>query len=341
MPSTSRSLRRIPLLAALLLALPALAQAQQTDTGWNGKAQPPQYKETIFPPWQHGANDPALNKGLEFTVPEVNDLPDFHGNLDHPKLVIFVAGNYYFAMAPLVQAFEKEHPDYKGRVFYETLPPGILLKQMQAGGTITVGNMTWTIKPDVFAAGLKKIEAGIHDGVLTGKAIPYVTNDLTIMVPKGNPAHITGLADLGKPGVKLSMPNPQWEGVARQIEASLRKAGGEKLEQAVYDTKVKDGQTILTHIHHRQTPLYLMQGLAQAGVTWKSEAIFQEEIGHQISHVDIPVNQNTTAVYAAAVVKGAAHPQAGLMWAEFLRSPTALKIFERYGFKPVPNGPVS
>jgi ABC-type molybdate transport system substrate-binding protein len=341
MPHTFRALLRTPLLAALLLTLPILAQAQQTDGGWNGKVQPPQYKETIFPPWQHGANNPALDKGLEFTVPEVNDLPDFHGNLDHPKLVIFVAGNYYFAMAPLVQAFEKEHPQYQGRVFYETLPPGILLKQMRAGGVITVGNMTWTVKPDVFAAGLKKVQAGIRDGILTGKAIPYVSNDLTIMVPKGNPAHITGLADLGKPGVTLSMPNPKWEGVARQIEASLRKAGGEQLEQMVYDTKVKNGQTVLTHIHHRQTPLYLMQGVAQAGVTWKSEAIFQEQAGHPISHVDIPADQNTTAVYAAAVVKGAAHPQAGLMWAEFLRSPAALRIFERYGFKPAPSKPVS
>ncbi|WP_298290020.1 substrate-binding domain-containing protein [Thiomonas sp.] len=328
--------RAAVLAAAVALALPLAAQAQQAAPGWNGKVQPPQYKGEMFPPWQHGANNPARHKGLEFTVPEVNDLPDFHGDLDHPKLVIFVAGNYYFAMAPLVKAFEQEHPQFSGRVFYETLPPGILLKQMQHGGTITVGNMTWTVKPDVFAAGLKKIETGLHDGVLTGQAIRYVSNDLTIMVPAGNPAHITGLADLGKPGVTLSMPNPAWEGVARQIEASLKKAGGDALEQTVYGSKVKDGQTILTHIHHRQTPLYLMQGLAQAGVTWKSEAIFQQKAGHPISHVDIPADQNTTAIYAAAVVKGAAHPQAGLMWAQFLRSPTALHIFEQYGFKPVP-----
>ena len=38
--------------------------------------------------------------------------------------------------------------------------------------------------------------------------------------------------------------------------------------------------TVLTRIHHRQTPLLLMQGLGQAGVTWRSEAIFQERQGH-------------------------------------------------------------
>lgn len=331
-----------PLAVILTLALAALlpaAHAQSGDDGWNGKVQPPSYQGRIFPPWQHGANNPAIDKGLEFTVPEVNDLPDFHGDPQTAKLNIFVAGNYYFAMAPLVQAFEKLHPEYRGKIYFETLPPGILLKQMQAGGTITVGNMTWTVKPDVFAAGLKKIKTAIADGLLVGPAIPYVSNDLTIMVAKGNPAHITSLADLGKPGVRLSMPNPQWEGVARQIKASLVKAGGDSLEQAVYDTKVKNGETVLTHIHHRQTPLYLMQGIAQAGVTWKSEAIFQEQAGHPISHVDIAPQDNTTAIYAAAVVKGAAHPKAGKAWAEFLRSPQALAVFERYGFKPVSAAP--
>ncbi len=316
---------------ALLFSLPTVGA---TTTGWpDGKAQPPRYKGEVFPPWQHGANAPATNKGLEFTVPEVNVLADFHGNLNNPKLVIFVAGNYYFAMAPLVAAFEKEHPQYKGRIFYETLPPGILLKQMHAGGTITAGNMTWTIKPDVYAAGLKKIKAAIADGTLTAPAVPYVTNDLTIMIPKDNPAHITGLADLGKPGVRLSMPNPEWEGVARQIKASLVKAGGDALEKSVYDEKVKDGQTILTHVHHRQTPLFIMQGLADAGVTWKSEAIFQEQVGHPISKIEIPADQNTTAIYASALVKGAAHPKAGKEWVAFLHSPTALGIFEHYGFK--------
>jgi hypothetical protein len=56
----------------------------------------------------------------------------------------------------------------------------------------------------------------------------------------------------------------------------------------VYGTKVADGSTVLTHIHHRQTPLWIMQGKAQAGVTWQSEAMFQEQAQHPISHVDIP-----------------------------------------------------
>lgn len=288
----------------------------------------------IFPPWSHGKNAPAIDKGVEFTVPEVDNLPDFHGSIDNPQFVIFVGGNAFFVMAPLVAAFEKEHPDLKGRIYHETLPPGILIKQMEAGGTITVGNMTWTTHPDIYAAGLETVDMLIHKGILTGPAVPYVINDLAIMIPRDNPAHITGLADLGKPGVRLIMPNPEYEGVVRQINASLEKIGGKPLQQMVYETKVQKGETILTRIHHRQTPLYLMQGRADAGVTWTSEALFQEQAGHPINHIPIPDKDNTTGIYAAAMVKDAPHPHAAKQWLAFLVSPKALQIFERYGFKP-------
>ncbi|SIR54090.1 MULTISPECIES: substrate-binding domain-containing protein [Acidiphilium] len=321
---------------AMIGTLP-LAQAAGTstaDTGWHGKAEAPHYQEEIFPPWQHGANDDALDKGFKFTVPEVDDMADFHGNLDNPKLILYIGGNYFFAVAPLVKAFEQEHSKYKGHVFVVTIPPGLEVKAMKAGGTFTSGNMTFTIKPDAYLAGLKKVKSLIASGMLTGPAIAYATNDLTIMIPKDNPGHITGIKDLAKPGIKLVMPNPAFEGIARQIEASLKKAGGATLEQKVYDTGVKDGSTILTHIHHRQTPLFLMQGLADAGITWKSEAIFQEQAGHPISNIDLPAKYNTTAIYGGALVKDAAHPAAAKAWLAFVQSPTALKIFEHYGFKP-------
>ncbi|MBB5373447.1 substrate-binding domain-containing protein [Acidocella aromatica] len=313
------------LVLAVLSAMPLAVHAQ---------SQPHGYNDQVFPPWQHGANNDALNKGFDFTVPEVDNMADFHGDLSDPKLVLYVGGNYYFAMAPLVAAFEAANPQYKGHIFYVTIPPGMLAKIMQQGGTITSGNMTFTVKPDAYLAGLKKVQSLIDTGVLSAPAVPYVTNDLTIMVPKGNPAHIESLADLGRPGVKLAMPNPTYEGIGKQIEASLRKAGGDALETQIYQTGVQNGTTILTHIHHRQTPLLLMQGLADAGVTWKSEAIFQEEIGNPISDVPIPPAENSTAIYAGAVVKDAAHPDAAKAWLAFLRSPTALSIFEHYGFKP-------
>lgn len=330
-----RTGRRIASLGAVALAL-ALSVQARAQTAAPPPASPAgriAAADALAPPWQASANDDATRKGFVFTVPPVDVLADFHGSLDDPALILFVAGNYYFALAPLVTAFGHAFPRYQGRVYYETLPPGILEQQMRAGGTVTVGNMTWTARPDVYLAGFKKVQALITEGMLQAPAVRYATNDLTIMVPAGNPAHITGLRDLGRPDLPVVMPNPRYEGVARQIEASLAKAGGAALATAVYATKVKSGMTILTHVHHRQTPLFLMQGLAQAGVTWKSEAIFQEQTGHPIGHVEIPRDQNTTAVYAGALARNAAHPAAGRAWLQFVQSDAAIGIFEHYGFQ--------
>jgi molybdate transport system substrate-binding protein len=328
-----------PAAFALLIGVVAVAgiltaAARAQETGRPGATPPPGYQGQIFPPWSHGANTDVSDKGLEFTVPEVDSLADFHGDVTDPALVLYIAGNYYFAMAPLVHTFEASHPQYRGRIYYETIPPGLLVQQMKAGGRITSGNMTWVAMPDAYLAGLKNVRALIDDGVLVGEPVAYATNDLTIMVAKDNPAHIETLADLAKPSVRLVMPNPAFEGVVRQIKSTLSKAGGETLVKAVYEDKVANGKTILTHVHHRQTPLYLMQGLADAGITWTSEAIFQEQAGHPIGHVAIPAAENTVAIYGGAIVKSAVHPQAGLAWLDFIHSTAALAIFEKYGFRP-------
>lgn len=106
--------------AALLLAGSGVAEAAQ-DMKPDMKV--PGFATDVFPPWQNGMNNDASERGLAFTVPEVDDMADFHGDLTDPKLVLFVGGNYYFAMAPLVQAFEASHPELKGRLFWETMPP--------------------------------------------------------------------------------------------------------------------------------------------------------------------------------------------------------------------------
>jgi hypothetical protein len=104
-------------LAAALLVLGVVAALP-------GQTAP--VNSSIYPPWQQGRNNDAIDRGLDFTVPEVDNLADFHGDPTDPKLVLFVGGNSFFAMAPLVAAFEARHPDFRGRLFWETIPPGRL-----------------------------------------------------------------------------------------------------------------------------------------------------------------------------------------------------------------------
>lgn len=290
------------------------------------------------PPWSSGANDPSQPQGYVFRVPDVDNVPDLHGNPCGARLVLFIGGNQFFVLPQLIREFEAQHPELAGHIFYETLPPGILRKQMAAGNTLTLGNLTITVQPDVYEAGMRAVRQLQQAGQLKDE-VPYATNELEIMVRAGNPKGIHSLADLARPGLRLSMPNPQWEGVASQIADSLRKAGGDALYKTVYQTKVQNGQTSLTEIHHRQTPMRLMKGAADAGVTWASEVRFQESIHNPIAGVPIPESQNTTAVYAGGVVTGAPHAAAAAQWLQFLESPEAQAIYHRYGFGPVTGEP--
>jgi len=284
------------------------------------------------PPWSHGANNPAARKGYVFPVDDVDNVPDLHGNPADARLVLFIGGNQFMVMPKLVAGFERIHPELRGHIFYETLPPGILRQQLAHEGILTLGNLTLEVQADVYEAGASVVAQMAQEG-LVERSVTYARNSLEIMIPAGNPRKIGGLKDLGRADLRLSMPNPEWEGVARQIAASLRLAGGDELYRAVMETKVKGGSTYLTRIHHRETPMRIMNGKADAGVTWASEVRFQEKIGNPVAGVAIPKEQNVVAAYAAGVLKPAPHAEAAREWVSYLQSAEAQAAYREFGFE--------
>jgi molybdate transport system substrate-binding protein len=274
------------------------------------------------PPW----NVPPESKVM-FTVPGIDNVPDLFGDINDPQLVIFFAGNQFMCIDDLLAAFKKEHPQYQ-RIFAETLPPGILAKQI-AGGSITIGNMRITLKPDIYTAGKSQIDQ--MSGYFN-RTEPYTDNNLAIMVRKGNPKNVKGLKDLGRTDVRVSMPNPEWEGIGKLIEQAYLKAGGESLKKAVMETKVKDSTTFLTAIHHRQTPMRILYNQSDAAPVWYSEAYYQKMIGHPTELVEIPEAENIHSTYVAGQLKDAPHEQAAKDFMDFLVSATAKDIYRKYGF---------
>ena len=173
-------------------------------------------------------------------------------------------------------------------------------------------------------------------GRIPGAPLPRLTSDRARKLSTaGNPLHIAGLADLARPDVRPAMLNPAFEGVARQILASLVKASGEPLKTMVHEQKAKSGPATRTQIHRRRTPLFTMHGTAaDADVTWQAEVAFQLQVGHLITGLTIPPKQNVTAIGASASAKGAAHSQPARDWLGFIRSRESLLTFTSNGFKP-------
>lgn len=274
------------------------------------------------PPW----NTPPKS-AVQFTIPGIDNVPDLYGDINNPELVIFFAGNQFMCIDELLDAFKKRYPQYQ-RVFAETLPPGILASQIK-GGSITIGNMRIDLKPDVFTAGKSRIGEMKSDFTRTEE---YAQNRLAIMVLQGNPKNITGLKDLGNKDTRVSMPNPEWEGIGKRIEEAYIKAGGNDLKTIIMETKVKDSTTFLTQIHHRETPLRILTGNSDAGPVWYTEAYYQQMIHHPIEVIEIPDSENIHATYVAGQLKDAPHQKAAKDFMNFLVSPVAKAIYKRYGF---------
>ncbi|GAB3357423.1 substrate-binding domain-containing protein [Arachidicoccus ginsenosidivorans] len=275
------------------------------------------------PPW----NTPPKSSVL-FTIAGIDNVPDLYGDINDPQLVVFFAGNQYMCIDSLVKAFKQQYPVYK-RIFIETLPPGILAQSIR-GGTITIGNLRITQKPDVYTAGRKRIS---QEMAYLKDTVTYTHNRLAIMVAKNNPHHIQSLTDLGRENIRVSMPNPAWEGIAGQIQTAYELAGGPALKNKIMVQKVKAGTTILTKIHHRETPINIMEGYSDAGPVWQSEALYHEMLGHPVTMISISDSQNVTASYVAGILKNAPHPKAAKRFRDFLASKTAKDIYAFYGFE--------
>lgn len=275
------------------------------------------------PPW----NTPP-ESSLNFTIPGIDNVPDLYGDITDPQLVVFFAGNQFMCIDDLMKAFKKNYPKYK-RVFAETLPPGILARQIKEG-SIVIGNMRIRLKPDVYTAGKSRITQTPE--WFTNTEV-YAKNKLAIMVQKSNPHNVRGLKDLSQKNLRVSMPNPEWEGIGRRIEEAYIKAGGDNLKKSIMIDKVKDGSTFLTHIHHRQSPMRILYNYSDVAPVWLSEVHFQKMIGHPVEMVEIPENENIEAQYVAGELKAAPHPEAARDFMKFLVSKTAKDIYQKYGFK--------
>ncbi len=281
----------------------------------------------INPPWID-----APGNGKKFHLDCVNDIADLHGDIVEPQLVVFFAGNQFMVTHDLMEAFQKKYPRYK-RIYWQTLPPGIQVDQI-VQGALVMGALRITHKPDVYTRSHAWIIKMNKEKGWFDRTVDYARNRLAIMVRKGNPKDIIGLKDLGREKLRVAMPNPEWEGIGNVIIRACKKVGGEALADQVMQIKKKSKATFLTRMHHRQTPMRIMEGKSDCGPTWYTEPLFQQKIGNPIDMVEIPDEINEYVTYTAAKMKNAPHARAAQDFLDFLASEDGQGIYREYGFLP-------
>lgn len=272
----------------------------------------------------------------ERNMPEIppTRADDLHGieHMDNADLILFVAGNQFMVMDELLGEFGRLYPHIK-RIFYETLPPGLELRQILAGGA-TFGGRVLTGRPDVYTSVSEEAMEELAGRSLVEDYHVYLHNRLVLMVREGNPKEIRQVKDLARDDVRVSQPG-ELEDISRYIAAMYEKAGGRELLQRVTEEKRAEGTTLLTLVHHRETPLRLRLGTADAGPVWATEAANAKREGLSVEAVEVgpALDQHDRVNYLVARLKGP-NPENGMRFVEFIKSETAQIIYESYGFAP-------
>jgi ABC-type molybdate transport system substrate-binding protein len=255
---------------------------------------------------------------------------------DSADLVLFMAGNQFMVMEELLRAFQEEDPDIK-KIFFETLPPGLELKQILAGGAIFRDKVI-NVSPDVYASVSKKAMERLETaGHITKKDyFLYLHNRIVLMIPKENPAQIRSVSDLGQDKVRISQPNLEYEDIAYYIMDMYRDAGGDALMQRIMQKKRAEGTTILTIVHHRETPLRIKKKTVDVGPVWATEIINAKKNDPDIDVIDTgkELDQRKKINYYICKLKNAPHPANAKRFLDFIKSPHAQSIYKKYGFVP-------
>ncbi len=217
------------------------------------------------------------------------------GDTSGGTITVFAASSLAPVIDELTQAFASDI-----RVLFSLAGSSTLREQLLAGAPA-----------DVFIpADIEHLEAVSKERPLAGPAVVVLKNRLALAVPAGNPAQVTGLADLSRPELLVGLcvePVP-CGALARQ---ALAKAG----ITPEIDTEAPNVSALITQ---------LAAGELDAGIVY-----FTNTLSADIEEV---AWAGPVATYAAGVIAGSPNVAAAQVFLEFLTTPIAQAIFERGGF---------
>ena len=233
------------------------------------------------------------------------------------EVTVFAAASLTDAMRQLGAAFEQSQPGT--RVTFNFGASSQLRVQLEQGA-----------RADAFAsADQAQMDAARRADALVEPERAFATNRLVIVTPRDNPAHIGGVQDLARPGVKLvtSQPDvPIGQYTVRLLDrASLDPAFG-----AAFRPRV-EANIVSRETDVRAVVSKVQLGEADAAIVYATDPTPQ--IRGQLQQIAIPDALNSVVSYPIAVARGSNIP-GGKAFTEFVLSPAGQQILAGWGFQP-------
>jgi molybdate transport system substrate-binding protein len=294
-------------------------------------------------PWPAELPSAAVPNASLYVSDKSNVVLDFHGSLQDPDLVIFMAGNQYPVLPDLVAAFrswlsgQPQHRTVRAeRIFYATTPPGRLIDAMDSG-QLLLGNFWIDVRPDrlwpdVFMTGPRQQRRMQAAHYLDNWSVYTRNRGTVLLVAAGNPKNIQGVADLMREDVRVAISSPAREPASYEsYGATLRALGGADFA----DRLLKKRNTISpVAVHHRENPQLIYEGIADvAPMYFHFGEYLKKRLPAYFDYVALPAEGNARDELAVSILNNAPRRSAAEAWVEFMRSDSAAAIYNRYGFE--------
>jgi hypothetical protein len=293
-------------------------------------------------PWPPELPAALVPHASAYVSEKSNVVLDFHGSVQDPDLVIFMAGNQYRVFPDLLPAFRKWIATQLrfggvsvGRIFYATTPPGRLIDAMESG-QLVLGNFWIDIRPDrlwpdAFMTGPRQQRRLRAARYIDHWSVYTRNRGVVLLIRAGNPKNIRGIADLLRDDVRVALSSPKREPASfESYSNTLRAQGGAQFPELV----LKKNSTISpAAVHHRENPQFIYDGVADvAPMYYHFGDYLKKKMPEYFDYVALPAEGNFRDVLAISLIRNAQHKAAAEAWLEFIRSDAAAVVFERHGF---------
>ncbi|MBK9739700.1 MAG: molybdate ABC transporter substrate-binding protein [Actinobacteria bacterium] len=218
-------------------------------------------------------------------------------------VTVSAASSLTGAFTEIATAFERQNPGVAVRV--NLGGSSALAEQINAGAPV-----------DVFASASASTMATV---VAAGNAVnptTFARNSLAVVTPPANPAGITSLSDLARPGVTVAVCAPQVP--CGSAAASLLDRAGIRVTPATLDPDVK---AVLSRVTSDEV---------DAGIVYVTDA---RAAGAEAHTVEIPTSENVSTDYLIAVVEGSDQVDWARSFVDFVTGPGARATLTTAGFE--------
>ncbi|GAA5263120.1 molybdate ABC transporter substrate-binding protein [Methanocalculus sp. MC3] len=224
-------------------------------------------------------------------------------------LLVYSGAGLSAPMKDIKTVFEKEH--------------GVTIEYSFGGSGTLLPQMEITQKGDLFiAGGMPAYEAALKKGLVTDcELVAYHVP--IIVTPKGNPAQIRSIEDLGKPGIKVALGDANATAVGKQANKILQNKG---ILQEVNKNVVARTATV------NELVTYITLGTADVAIMM--EDLFNPET---MDCIRLSNEDNVISVIPISVLTFSEKKDMAEIFLEFVLSDTGKQIFADHNFVPYPD----